>query len=69
MKHWFRDQHFRSLLKNSSYLAASRGVAAACSLVTLALAGRGLGIVLFGVLILITSFTKATRCATTPASG
>jgi O-antigen/teichoic acid export membrane protein len=59
MKHWFKDQHFRSLLKNSSYLAGSRGVAAACSLVTLALAGRGLGVVLFGVLILITSFTKA----------
>ncbi len=24
MKHWFKDQHFRSLLKNSSYLGASR---------------------------------------------
>ena len=24
MKHWFKDQHFRSLLKNSSYLAASQ---------------------------------------------
>jgi O-antigen/teichoic acid export membrane protein len=59
MKHWFKDQHFRSLLKNSSYLAVSRGIAAACSLVTLALAGRGLGVVLFGTLILITSFTKA----------
>ena len=59
MKHWFKDQHFRSLLKNSSYLAGSRGVAAVCSLVTLALAGRGLGVVLFGTLILITSFTKA----------
>ena len=30
MKHWFKDQHFRSLLKNSSYLAMSRGVAAVC---------------------------------------
>ena len=28
MKHWFKDQHFRSLLKNSSYLAVSRIVAA-----------------------------------------
>jgi O-antigen/teichoic acid export membrane protein len=59
MKHWLKDTHFRSLLKNSGYLAASRGVAAACSLFTLALAGRGLGLMLFGVLTLIISFTKA----------
>ena len=59
MKHWFRDQHFRSLLKNTSYLAISRGVAAVCGLATLAFAGRGLGVIMFGVLILITSYTKA----------
>jgi O-antigen/teichoic acid export membrane protein len=59
MKHWFRDQHFRSLLKNSSYLAMSRAVAAVCSLASLALAGRGLGVLLFGMLILITSYTRA----------
>src|SRR5215213_1277203 len=59
MKHWFKDQHFRSLLKNSGYLAASRGIAAVCSLATLAFAGRGLGLLLFGTLILITSYTKA----------
>ncbi len=59
MKHWFKDQHFRSLLRNSGYLAASRGIAAVCSIATLALAGRGLGVLLFGMLILITSYTKA----------
>ena len=59
MKHWFKDQHFRSLLKNSSYLAISRGVAAVCSLASLALAGRGLGVLLFGTLILITSYARA----------
>ena len=59
MKHWFKDQHFRSLLKNSSYLAVSRGVAAVCSLATLAFAGRGLGVLLFGILILITSYARA----------
>src|SRR3982751_6948821 len=59
MKHWFKDQHFRSLLKNTSYLAISRAVAAVCSLATLALAGRGLGVILFGTLILITSYAKA----------
>ena len=47
------------MLKNSGYLAASRAVAAVCSLATLALAGRGLGLLLFGTLILITSYAKA----------
>ena len=59
MKHWFKDQHFRSLLKNSGYLASSRAVAAVCSLATLAMAGRDLGVLLFGILILITSYTRA----------
>jgi O-antigen/teichoic acid export membrane protein len=59
MKHWFKDQHFRSLLKNSSYLGISKGVAALCGVATLAFAGRGLGVILFGTLILITSYIKA----------
>jgi O-antigen/teichoic acid export membrane protein len=59
MRHWFKDRHFRSMLKNSGYLAASRGVAAVCSLATLAFAGRGLGLLLFGTLIRITSYAKA----------
>lgn len=59
MKHWFKDQHFRSLLKNSSYLGLSRAVAAVCGIATLAFAGRGLGVIMFGTLILIASYTKA----------
>src|SRR3954454_2944721 len=59
MKHWFKDQHFRSLLRNSSYLGASKIVAALCGIATLALAGRGLGVILFGTLILISSYIKA----------
>jgi O-antigen/teichoic acid export membrane protein len=59
MKHWFKDQHFRSLLKNSSYLGLSKGVAALCGIATLAFAARGLGVLLFGTLILITSYVKA----------
>jgi O-antigen/teichoic acid export membrane protein len=59
MKHWFKDQHFRSLLKNSSYLAASRIVAAIAQLATLALAAHGLGVLLFGALILIDSYARA----------
>ncbi|HEX8841996.1 MAG TPA: lipopolysaccharide biosynthesis protein [Sphingomicrobium sp.] len=59
MKNWFRDQHFVSLLKNSSYLGASRIVAAVAGIATLAMAGRGLGVVLFGMLVLIQSYAKA----------
>ena len=59
MKNWFKDQHFRSLLKNTSYLGVSKAVAAVCGLAYLALAGRGLGVLLFGTLILITSYVKA----------
>jgi O-antigen/teichoic acid export membrane protein len=59
MRHWFRDQHFRSLLKNSGYLAASRVVAAVASLATVSLAAHALGVLLFGALILITSYAKA----------
>ena len=59
MRHWFKDQHFRSLLKNTGYLGVSKIVAAICGVATLALAGRGLGVLLFGTLILITSYVKA----------
>jgi O-antigen/teichoic acid export membrane protein len=59
MRHWFKDQHFRSLLKNSGYLAASRVVAAIAGLATVSLAAHGLGLMLFGSLILITSYAKA----------
>ena len=59
MKHWFKDQHLRSLLRNSSYLGVSKAVAALCGIATLAFAGRGLGVVMFGTLILITSYAKA----------
>jgi O-antigen/teichoic acid export membrane protein len=59
MRHWFKDQHFRSLLKNSSYLAASRIVAAIAAVATLSLAAHALGVLTFGALILITSYAKA----------
>src|SRR5687767_11735117 len=59
MKHWFKDQHFRSLLKNSSYLGMSRVVSAIAGIATLAMTGRGLGLVMFGTLVLITSYAKA----------
>jgi O-antigen/teichoic acid export membrane protein len=59
LKHWFKDEHLRSLLKNSSYLAVSKAVGAVFGLATLAFAARGLGLVLFGTLILISSYAKA----------
>src|SRR5438067_6469990 len=59
MKHWFKDQHLRSLLKNTSYLGGSRIVAGVVGLATMAFAARGLGLILFGTLILITSYVKA----------
>ena len=59
MRHWLQDRHFRSLLKNSSYLAVSKGVAAVAGIATLAFVGRGLGLETFGILILIASYAQA----------
>lgn len=59
MRHWFKDHHMRSLLKNSSYLGASRIIAAVAAVATLAFTGRGLGVTLFGLLILIHSYAQA----------
>lgn len=56
MKRWFIDEQFRSLVRNSSYLALSKGVAAICVLTTLALTGRALGAAMFGVLVLVDSY-------------
>lgn len=58
VKHWLKDSSFRSLLKNSSYLAISRIVSAICGVATLAFAGRGLGPTLFGLLVLIHSYAQ-----------
>ena len=59
MRHWFKDQHFRSLLKNSSYLAISRIIAAFAGIATVSFAAHGLGVLLFGALILIDSYARA----------
>ena len=59
MRHWFDDRHFKSLLKNSSYLAVSKAISGVAALATLAFAGRSLGVMMFGILILITSYAKA----------
>ena len=50
---------FRSLVRNTSYLAISKGVAAIAGIATLAFAGRSLGLVQFGLLVLIASYAQA----------
>jgi len=59
MRTWLEDRHFRSLMKNSGYLAASKLVAGIAGLITLALAGRSLGVAMFGMLILVSSYAQA----------
>jgi len=59
MKHWFKDQHFRSLLKNSGYLAVSKVVAAIAQVATMALAAHALGLLLLGGLILVDSYARS----------
>lgn len=59
MKHWLKDDSFRSLVRNTSYLALSKGVAAIAGIATLAFAGRALGLVQFGLLVLIASYAQA----------
>ena len=59
MRRWFKDQHFKSLLKNTGYLAVSKGIAGIAGLAVLAFAGRALGVLELGLLILIVSYAKA----------
>ena len=58
MKHWLNDRDFRALLKNSSYLAASKAVAGVAGFIALAFAGRSLGVATFGMLILVASYAQ-----------
>ena len=69
MKHWFKDQHFRSLLKNSSYLAISRVVAAIAGIATLSLAAHGLGVLLFGALILSPATPRRSAASASSSPG
>ena len=59
MRHWLKDDSFRSLVRNTSYLAVSKAVSAVAGIATLAFAGRTLGLVEFGLLILIASYAQA----------
>ena len=59
MRHWLKDDSFRSLVKNTSYLGLSKVVAAIAGVATLAFAGRVLGLVEFGLLVLVVSYAQA----------
>ena len=59
MRHWLKDDSFRSLVKNTSYLAVSKVVSALAGIATLAFAGRALGLVEFGLLVLVASYAQA----------
>lgn len=58
MKRWFADDLFRSVLKNSSYLGAAKIAGAPLGLVALALAGRGLSLTDFGLLMVINAYAE-----------
>lgn len=59
MRHWLKDDSFRSLVKNTSYLGLSKVVAAVAGVATMAFAGRALGLVEFGLLVLVASYAQA----------
>lgn len=59
MKKWFSDGAFRTIIRNSAYLGSGNVVSALLGLLALSCAGRGMSPEMFGVLIVIQSYTKA----------
>nr|WP_314425559.1 lipopolysaccharide biosynthesis protein [uncultured Erwinia sp.] len=59
MKKWFADGAFRTIIRNSIYLGSGNVVSALLGLLALSCAGRGMSPEMFGVLIVIQSYTKA----------
>ena len=59
MKHWFSDGAFRTIIRNSAYLGSGNVVSALLGLVALSCAGKGMSSEMFGVLVVIQSYTKA----------
>lgn len=59
MKKWFSDGAFRTILRNSAYLGSSNVVSALLGLLALSCAGKGMTPAMFGVLVIIQSYTKA----------
>ncbi len=59
MKHWFSDGAFRTIIRNSAYLGSGNVASALLGLLALSCAGKGMSTEMFGVLIVIQSYTKA----------
>lgn len=59
MKKWFADGAFRTIIRNSAYLGSSNVVSALLGLLALSCAGKGMTPAMFGVLVIIQSYTKA----------
>jgi O-antigen/teichoic acid export membrane protein len=64
LKHWFKDQSMRSILRNTSLLGASKATAAIATLAVLALAARDLGPTGVGWLLLVHSYAMAASSLT-----
>ena len=58
MKAWFADGVFRTVLRNAGYLGSTKLVGAVIGLVALALAGRGLSLETFGILMIIHTYAN-----------
>lgn len=59
MKHWFSDGAFRTIIRNSAYLGSGNVASALLGLLALSCAGKGMSPEMFGVLVVIQSYTKA----------
>ncbi|TCL03250.1 lipopolysaccharide biosynthesis protein [Sodalis ligni] len=59
MKYWFSDGAFRTIIRNSAYLGSGNVASALLGLLALSCAGKGMSPEMFGVLIVIQSYTKA----------
>lgn len=59
MKKWFADGAFRTIIRNSAYLGSSNVVSALLGLLALSCAGKGMTPAMFGVLVIIQSYTKS----------
>ncbi len=59
MKQWFSDGAFRTIIRNSAYLGSGSVASAILGLIALSCAGKGMTPQMFGVLVVIQSYTKA----------
>lgn len=59
MKHWFADSVFRAVLRNAGYLGSTKLLGAGLGLIALACAGRALDPVVFGILMIVHTYSNS----------